>query len=81
MYLKVYANYMKGLQAMLLTCSVITFLKYIQMSENNMTGRAYMGEVQLLYVIQVVKNIFDKANSYAASDWPPTFLHPGCLFV
>ena len=49
---------------------------------------------KLLYVIQVVKKIFDKQllglNQYqsfwshisvcnAASDWPRTFLHPGCF--
>ena len=48
---------------------------------------------KLLYVIQVVKKIFDMTSwpqliskfwlhipiCNAASDWPRTFLHPGCF--
>ena len=46
MYLKAYANRLKGSKLwQLLVYSVIAFLKYIQNVEISMIGRAYMGEV------------------------------------
>ena len=69
MYLKTYAKGSKLWQ--LLACSVIAFLKYIQVSENSMTGRAYIGEVLTQVWLKSIKKaseLFDKeANAQKES--------------
>ena len=57
MYLKAYANHMKGVQVMATTnlqC-IITFFWCLLQAENCMTVRAYMGEVLIQVWLKSIK--------------------------